>query len=445
VRIDSIVPEWYHLATYYVTRMSTDTAQLAIGPLGPLGTEDGTETLGPFDLLVPADQTAAGAAGLAGLPFSARSRVAITIGPTVFFSADADWHPDVDGSFWADVTGITDVGGSRWFDGDNETMADPTLDLAHGQLSGVTAIYRPVRSRNASALFRRFDQFAYHVFRGADIKVYWGGTPGTVDSVIDVTHRIAVPFDPQYRASWGFVGDVAGASDDDISAPNGIITYNDYLFGACVLGSGTGVNTTGCNTRDLTQAATLTNVDVTGDQVSDGQGFGMYINGEPFIFQAAALPSSTVWTYRSYVGHVTQDAGTYAFEQMESEAAVPGLSFVVRTTTPATYPDAGAADLSKIHTVPDPYYVTNAMEITTNRKVLKFVNLPSKAIIRIYSVSGVLVNLIEHNDPAGGGEATWNLRNRNNQFVASGVYFYHVETPSGDERVGRFTVVNFAQ
>jgi len=37
------------------------------------------------------------------------------------------------------------------------------------------------------------------------------------------------------------------------------------------------------------------------------------------------------------------------------------------------------------------------------------------------------------------------LRNRNNQVVASGVYFYHVETPDGREKIGRFTVVNFAQ
>ena len=71
-------------------------------------------------------------------------------------------------------------------------------------------------------------------------------------------------------------------------------------------------------------------------------------------------------------------------------------------------------------------------------------NLPPQAIIRIYSVSGVLVNVITHDDPGLGGEATWNLRNRNNQFVASGVYFYHVETPQGHTKVGRFTVVNFA-
>jgi hypothetical protein len=94
--------------------------------------------------------------------------------------------------------------------------------------------------------------------------------------------------------------------------------------------------------------------------------------------------------------------------------------------------------------VPDPYYVTSSFEFTANQKILKFVNLPSQAIIRIYSVSGVLVALVPHNDPSGGGEATWNLRNRNNQFVASGVYFYHVETPGGQTKVGRFTIVNFA-
>ena len=100
--------------------------------------------------------------------------------------------------------------------------------------------------------------------------------------------------------------------------------------------------------------------------------------------------------------------------------------------------------LNKVHTVPDPYYVTNALEFTQNTKVLKFVNVPMQAIVRIYSVNGVLVRVLTQNDVGGGGELTWNLRNRNNQFVASGVYFYHVETPEGKTKIGRFTVVNFA-
>jgi len=44
-----------------------------------------------------------------------------------------------------------------------------------------------------------------------------------------------------------------------------------------------------------------------------------------------------------------------------------------------------------------------------------------------------------------GSERDWDLKNRNNQVVASGVYFYHVESASGKTKIGRFTVVNFAQ
>jgi hypothetical protein len=108
-------------------------------------------------------------------------------------------------------------------------------------------------------------------------------------------------------------------------------------------------------------------------------------------------------------------------------------------------------DLSQVHTVPDPYYVKSAYEASTEQKILKFVGLPQRAIIRIYSVSGVLVRMLEHDGSqysstsrSQGSEFDWDLRNRNNQVVASGVYFYHVE--AGDaRRVGRFTVVNFAQ
>jgi hypothetical protein len=50
---------------------------------------------------------------------------------------------------------------------------------------------------------------------------------------------------------------------------------------------------------------------------------------------------------------------------------------------------------------------------------------------------------LTHNDPTGGGEATWDLRSREGRLVASGVYFYHVETPDRRQRVGRFTIVMF--
>jgi hypothetical protein len=101
-------------------------------------------------------------------------------------------------------------------------------------------------------------------------------------------------------------------------------------------------------------------------------------------------------------------------------------------------------DLSRVHTVPDPYYVTSSFESATEAKAIQFVNLPADCIVRIYSSSGVLVTMLEHHSSSFGGSETWNVRSRNGQVVASGVYFYHLE--AGDaRRVGRFTIVNFAE
>ena len=42
--------------------------------------------------------------------------------------------------------------------------------------------------------------------RAADFKWYWGAN-GAVDSVVDVTHHVRVPFSPKVRASWGILND----------------------------------------------------------------------------------------------------------------------------------------------------------------------------------------------------------------------------------------------
>jgi len=163
------------------------------------------------------------------------------------------------------------------------------------------------------------------------------------------------------------------------------------------------------------------------------------------------LPAAgTVWTMRSYVGAIhgghgdAGDGGNYEFTAQDRPFTAVGaearLSFNVVNQVVASTKN----DLTRVHTVPDPYYVTSQFEQTTDTKIVKFVNLPADCIIRIYSSSGVLVDLIEHHSATFGGAEDWNVRNRNNQVVASGVYFFHVE--SGDaRRVGRFTIVNFAQ
>src|SRR6266545_4096448 len=459
IKIDSITPNYNgatSAAVYYLTKTVGATAtSVVFTSLGPLGEEDARQSQ-LFEQEIPvSDPQLAIAAGLAGLPASAQLKATLITAATTFNSKDIDWHTDVDGSFFgAQDPPLNSDGGSRWFDASNEAMADPTLGDLHGQLTGVTTIFRPQRPHDGSnspvnALFRRYDQTTRLLARAADIKFYWGTTPGTVDSVVDVTHKVRVPFDPQNRASYGFRDDVVGAfSTSAINPADGVLSYADFLEGACLPGM-TSFPQTGCNGRDYVAAAVLLPVDITGDYVADGDGFGLYVGGEPYLFvltgPTPTLPSKpAVWTLRSYYGLVTKTATGYSFRSKPDNPAVTGLRLVMQTSTPATYPPAAKVDLSSVHTVPDPYYVTSALEFTANQKFLKFVNLPSQAIIRIYSVSGVLVAVVPFSDPSGGGEATWNLRNRSNQFVASGVYFYHVEAPSGQTKVGRFTIVNLA-
>jgi hypothetical protein len=182
-------------------------------------------------------------------------------------------------------------------------------------------------------------------------------------------------------------------------------------------------------------------------------GFIFYLAGDIFVMSMAALPAEgTVWSLRSYVGTITGAPGAYTFtppgaRPFTAVGATSALEFGVTSVVA----NATNSDLRSVHTVPDPYYVKSAYEASTDQKVLKFVGLPQDAIIRIYSASGVLVRMLEHHggqysstSNSQGDEINWDLRNRNNQVVASGVYFFHVE--AGDaRRVGRFTVVNFAQ
>ncbi len=100
--------------------------------------------------------------------------------------------------------------------------------------------------------------------------------------------------------------------------------------------------------------------------------------------------------------------------------------------------DAQAA-LKKIKVVPNPYFVSfsSMVETAQGETVLTFQPVPERCTIRIYTLTGDLVRTIQHN---GGGEARWNLQSENRQQIASGTYFYHVDSPYGTQ-TGRFAII----
>ncbi|MFN8650788.1 MAG: hypothetical protein U0133_02650 [Gemmatimonadales bacterium] len=384
----------------------------------------------------------------------------------------------------------------RWFDGDNETRADPAAGNAGttttslnnaGALTGVTTINTPHSYLSADPDWRIIEATLGGAARAADFKVWWG-TAGKIDSVIDLTHHVPVPFDRTVLGGGFGLLTVAGtgAAGSPDGRP-GVVSVGDF---SCVEPfrsggpSGAWQGLLPCTSAapfTLTDSVVLGPVAIhTGPSTNLAtatarpNGFVMYLAGHLFSFQMAGAtpPASTTWTLRSYAGTVFGgkgaggDFGPYRFEPtavrpFTAVGADLVLSFNARNAVRAPR----FADLKRVHTVPDPYYVTNEYEQTTDIKVIKFVNLPDRAIIRIYSASGVLVNILENPGPgcsngsvnpngsvtavnANGGECTWNVRNRNNQVVASGVYFYHIESNSMGgtaRRVGRMTIVNFAQ
>jgi hypothetical protein len=106
--------------------------------------------------------------------------------------------------------------------------------------------------------------------------------------------------------------------------------------------------------------------------------------------------------------------------------------------------DPSVVDMSKVKVVPNPYIVRNLWERTNNREKLQFVNLPSKCTIKVFTIAGNLVKILEHEDNNGidGGTCWWDpMLTMNQQHLASGVYLYYVDAPGMGTKVGKFAVV----
>ena len=69
-----------------------------------------------------------------------------------------------------------------------------------------------------------------------------------------------------------------------------------------------------------------------------------------------------------------------------------------------------------------------------------FAGLPGPCDIRIYTISGDLVQHLEHTAITGIHE--WNQITRYNQYIVSGIYVYHVRDKNdGNEKFGKFIII----
>ncbi|MEO0165683.1 MAG: hypothetical protein ABIL39_06055 [candidate division WOR-3 bacterium] len=99
-----------------------------------------------------------------------------------------------------------------------------------------------------------------------------------------------------------------------------------------------------------------------------------------------------------------------------------------------------------VKVVPNPYLVYNEWQQSSLIRRLRFINLPSDCVIRIFTLNGDLVKTIVHKATVGsvqgdaGGDEWWDLLTDNRQLVASGVYVFHVDSKVG-QQTGKFVII----
>jgi hypothetical protein len=126
-----------------------------------------------------------------------------------------------------------------------------------------------------------------------------------------------------------------------------------------------------------------------------------------------------------------------------------GDVFQFETKSALIDPDQAKVDMNNIAVVPNPYIATAAWEGWTlssinfgrgERKVY-FIHLPRKATIRIYTLSGNLVDTIEHDSDLDDGSEPWDLVSQDGMDIAYGVYIFHVDAPGIGEKIGKFAMI----
>jgi hypothetical protein len=116
-----------------------------------------------------------------------------------------------------------------------------------------------------------------------------------------------------------------------------------------------------------------------------------------------------------------------------------------------------AQNAGEVLVVPNPYRVDKDYTFESGgwegrsgvwderKRVIKFIHLPARCKIRIFSLAGDQIAELDHDDPVK-GELEWNLVSESNRALASGVYVFTVDaldTQGGEigSQIGKFVLI----
>ncbi|WKZ69139.1 MAG: T9SS type A sorting domain-containing protein [Melioribacteraceae bacterium] len=98
--------------------------------------------------------------------------------------------------------------------------------------------------------------------------------------------------------------------------------------------------------------------------------------------------------------------------------------------------ESGKEKIDEISVFPNPFFAGNNI---TNQNYVRFIGLPTKATIRIFTISGQLIRKLEKDDQTK--YIDWDVRNGSNQIVAGGMYIAHLDMPGIGTKVLKVAVI----
>ncbi len=193
----------------------------------------------------------------------------------------------------------------------------------------------------------------------------------------------------------------------------------------------------------------------------DPNGDGKFDAGDAiFIIAGDSLGGKVTSTANRHVGwsmSLSQDTNISAANQKPPQ---PGDVYKIATikpfrngeyfqfTTKAAYFDKSKflQDINDVAVVPNPYAGAASWEPTSQQvgrgtRRVYFIHLPAKCTIRIYTISGNLVQTIDHNSSLANGQEPWNLISKDGMDISFGVYIFEVDAGSLGKKIGRFAII----
>jgi hypothetical protein len=107
--------------------------------------------------------------------------------------------------------------------------------------------------------------------------------------------------------------------------------------------------------------------------------------------------------------------------------------------------DSVKSELEKVKVVPNPFGIASLYTFSDEyggyQDGIRFIHVPVNSKIRIYSVNGSFIKELVHNGSIEDGSVFWDLKNKDGQMIAYGVYIYYLDAGSLGTKTGKFAII----